>query len=65
VAIASTIFAAHSQVGGPAAVATGFRSALWVCVCFAVLAAISGLATTSIRQRTSGQIEPADVLAAA
>jgi EmrB/QacA subfamily drug resistance transporter len=65
VAIASTIFAAHGRLGGPAAVASGFRPALWVCVCFAVLAALSGLATTSRRRPNSIRIHPADALAAA
>jgi EmrB/QacA subfamily drug resistance transporter len=57
-AIASTVFAAHGRLGSPAAVTAGFRPALWACVCFAVLAAVSGIAITSSRRKASTQAEP-------
>ena len=59
-AIASAVFAAHGHLGSPAAVTAGFRPALWACVCFAVLAALSGIAITSSRREASTQAEPAD-----
>jgi EmrB/QacA subfamily drug resistance transporter len=65
-AIASAVFAAHGHLGSPAAVTAGFRPALWACVCFAVLAALSGLGIASSRRReTSTAAEPADVAVAA
>jgi EmrB/QacA subfamily drug resistance transporter len=60
-AIASAVFAAHGQLGSPAALTAGFRPALWTCVCFAVLAALSGIAISSSRRRASRRIEPADL----
>ena len=41
IAIASAVFAAHGHLGSPAAVTAGFRPALWSCVIFAVLAALT------------------------
>ena len=64
-AIASAVFAAHGHLGSPAAVTAGFRPALWACVCFAVLAALSGIAITSSRRATSTQAEPAELPIAA
>jgi EmrB/QacA subfamily drug resistance transporter len=64
-AIATAIFSAHTHPGSPAAVTEGFRPALWACVCFAVLAALSGIAITSSRPDTSTAAEPADLPAAA
>ncbi len=49
----------------PAAVTAGFRQALRTCVCFAMLAAVSGLAISSSRRQPSRQAEPADLPAAA
>ena len=60
-AIASAVFAAHGHLGSPAALTAGFRPALWTCVCFAVLAALSGIAISSSRRRASRRIEPADL----
>jgi EmrB/QacA subfamily drug resistance transporter len=51
-AIAGAVFAAHGHLGTPAAVTAGFRPALWACACFAVLAALSGIAITSPRRGT-------------
>jgi EmrB/QacA subfamily drug resistance transporter len=64
-AIAAAIFSAHGHLGSPAAVTAGFRPALWACVCFAVLAAFSGIAIGSSRRVTSSQLEPADIPLAA
>ncbi len=64
-AIASAVFAAHGHIGSPAAVTAGFRPALWACVCFAVLAALSGIAITSPRRKTSTQAQPVDLPLAA
>jgi MFS family permease len=64
-AIASAVFAAHGHLGSPAAVTAGFRPALWACVCFAVLAALSGIAMTSRRRGASTQVEAAELPAAA
>jgi EmrB/QacA subfamily drug resistance transporter len=58
-AIATAVFSAHGHLGNPAAVTAGFRPALWACVCFALLAALSGLAITSHRRETASQAEPA------
>jgi EmrB/QacA subfamily drug resistance transporter len=64
-AIASAAFAAHGHLGSPAAVTAGFRPALWACVCFAVLATVSGLAIASSRRETSTKAEPPDLPVAA
>jgi EmrB/QacA subfamily drug resistance transporter len=64
-AIASAVFAAHGHLGQPAAVTAGFRPALWTCVGFAVLAALSGFAITSRRSKASSQSEAAEVPIAA
>jgi EmrB/QacA subfamily drug resistance transporter len=64
-AIASAVFAAHGHLGSPAAVTAGFRPALWACVCFAVLAAVTGIAMTASRRATSSPVELADVPVAA
>jgi EmrB/QacA subfamily drug resistance transporter len=50
-AIGSAVFAAHGHLGSPASVTAGFRPALWACVCFAVLAAVSGVAMASRSRR--------------
>ena len=60
-AIASAVFAAHGHLGSPAAVTAGFRPALWVCACFAVLAALSALALVSSRRPASVKSEPVDL----
>jgi EmrB/QacA subfamily drug resistance transporter len=49
-AIASAAFAVHGHLGSPATVTAGFRPALWACVCFALLAALSGFAVTRFRR---------------
>jgi EmrB/QacA subfamily drug resistance transporter len=60
-AIASAVFAANGHLGSPAAVTSGFRPALWTCVCFAVLAAVSAVAMTSRHRATASRVEPADL----
>jgi EmrB/QacA subfamily drug resistance transporter len=40
-AIASAVFTAHGHLGSPASFSAGFRPALWACVTFAVLAALT------------------------
>jgi EmrB/QacA subfamily drug resistance transporter len=64
-AIVSAVFAAHGRLGSPAGVTAGFRPALWACVAFAVLAALSGLAISSARREQSRSPEPAEVPVAA
>ena len=64
-AIAGAVFSAHGHLGSPADVTAGFRPALWTCVCFALLAALSGIAIASSRRETSTQAEPAELPIAA
>lgn len=65
IAIASAVFAAHGHLGSPAAVTAGFRPALWSCVIFAVLAALSAIAITARPSRTRTDTTAADALATA
>jgi EmrB/QacA subfamily drug resistance transporter len=60
-AIATAVFSTHGHLGTPTGVTAGFRPAMWVCVCFAGLAALSAIALTSSRPDTSTQAEPAPV----
>ncbi|MGZ4313987.1 MAG: MFS transporter, partial [Solirubrobacteraceae bacterium] len=55
-----TVASVHGHVGSPAAVTAGVRPALWACVCFAALAALSGIAIASPRRAASTRPEPAD-----
>ena len=41
IAIGGAVFSANGHLGSPATVTAGFRPALWVCACFAVLAALT------------------------
>jgi EmrB/QacA subfamily drug resistance transporter len=65
IAIASAVFAAHGHLGNPAAVTAGFRPALWSCVIFAVLAALTSIAITARPTGASSDAPAADVLVAA
>ncbi len=65
IAVASAVFAAHGQLGNPAAVTAGFRPALWACVIFAVLAAVTAMAIPSHPSTTTTEITAADALVAA
>jgi EmrB/QacA subfamily drug resistance transporter len=64
-AIASAVFAAHGHLGSPAAVTAGFRPALWSCVIFAVLAALTAIAITARLSGARADTPAADALAAA
>jgi EmrB/QacA subfamily drug resistance transporter len=65
IAVASAVFAAHGHLGNPAAVTAGFRPALWACVIFAVLAAVTAMTIPSHPSTTTTEIHAADVLVAA
>jgi MFS family permease len=60
-AIGTAVFSANGHLGSPATVTAGFQPALWACACFAVLAALSGIAMTSYRRETSPHAQPAEV----
>jgi hypothetical protein len=59
-AIATAVFTAHGHLGSPAAVTAGFRPALWACVCFAVLGALSAIAMSLPGRGPATEAEPAD-----
>ena len=65
IAIGSAIFSAQGSLGNPAAVTAGFRPALWSCVVFAALAALTSVAISTRKSQTSTDTETADVLVAA
>jgi EmrB/QacA subfamily drug resistance transporter len=65
IAIASAVFAAHGHLGSPAAVTAGFRPALWSCVIFAVLAALTAIAITARPSGAPTEASAADVVAVA
>ena len=60
IAIASAVFAAHGHLGDPASVTAGFRPALWSCVVFAVLAALTAFAITGRRTEAHADTPAAD-----
>jgi EmrB/QacA subfamily drug resistance transporter len=60
IAIASTVFSAHGNLNNPPAVTAGFQPALWSCVVFAALAALSSVAITPRTSRTRADITAAD-----
>ncbi len=62
IAIASAVFSAHGSLSNPAAVTAGFRPALWSCVIFAALAALSSIAIGTRTARVSTQANAPDVL---
>jgi MFS family permease len=64
IAIASAVFSAHGNLSDPAAVTAGFRPALWSCVLFATLAALTSVAITARRSRASDTTDAADVVVA-
>jgi hypothetical protein len=47
IAIGSAVFSAHGHLGTPASVTAGFQPALWSCVAFALLAALTSMAIGS------------------
>jgi EmrB/QacA subfamily drug resistance transporter len=65
IAIASAVFAAHGHLGNPATVTAGFRPALWSCVIFAVLAALTAIGITARPSGARTDTTAADVLVAA
>lgn len=65
IAISSAVFSAHGNLSDPAAVTAGFRPALWSCVLFATLAALTSLAITTRSSRPSADTQTVDVLVAA
>jgi MFS family permease len=64
IAIASAVFSSHGNLSNPSAVTAGFQAALWSCVAFAALAALSSAAITSRALRASADTEAADTLVA-
>ena len=65
IAIASAVFAAHGNLSDPAAVTAGFRPALWSCVLFATLAALTSVAISAPPPRASDPTPAADISVAA
>jgi EmrB/QacA subfamily drug resistance transporter len=65
IAIASAVFSAYGRLGDPAAVTAGFRPALWSCVAFAALAALTSIGITARRSQAAPDTESEDVLIAA
>ncbi len=57
----SAVFSARGHLGSPAAVTSGFRPALWSCVAFATLAAVTAVGITAGRRRADAQTHTADV----
>ena len=64
IAIGSAVFSAYGKLGTPESVTAGFRPALWGCVTFAVLAALTSMAIAS-RTRVEVEKTDAEVLASA
>ena len=65
IAITSAVFAAHGDLSSPAAVTAGFRPALWSCVVFATLAALSAAAIRPPASRAHADTTAADTLVGA
>ena len=65
IAIASAVFSAHGSLSDPAAVTAGFRPALWSCVLFATLAALTSVAISARSPRASDPTYAADIPVAA
>jgi len=65
IAIGSAVFSAHGHLGSPAAVTAGFRPALWSCVIFAALAAVTAAGIAPAPRRASTRTPAADLPVAA
>jgi EmrB/QacA subfamily drug resistance transporter len=65
IAIASAVFSAHGNLSNPTSVTAGFRPALWSCVVFATLAALSSAAIRPRTSRTHADTTAADTLVGA
>jgi len=57
IAIASAVFSAHGNLRDPAAVTAGFQPALWSCVIFAALAALTSIAIGTRTSHASTDID--------
>jgi MFS family permease len=64
IAIASAVFSAHGNLSDPVAVTAGFQPALWSCVLFAALAALTSVAISARPSRTSDTPYAAAVIVA-
>ncbi|HEY5049630.1 MAG TPA: DHA2 family efflux MFS transporter permease subunit, partial [Acidothermaceae bacterium] len=62
IAIGSAVFSAHGNLSDPAAVTAGFRPALWSCVIFAALGAVTSAAITTRTSPVSRDTDVPDVL---
>jgi MFS family permease len=62
IAIASAVFSAHGNLTNPAAVTAGFRPAMWSCVIFAALAAVTSVAISTRKPHAHTDAEAPDVL---
>ena len=60
IAIGSAVFSAHGNLSTPASVTAGFQPALWACVAFAVLAALTSIAIASRKSDAAIEAKPAD-----
>lgn len=65
IATGSAVFSANGNLASPASVTAGFRPALWVCACFAALAALTALCISPWRRETVTAVEAADLPVAA
>ena len=65
IAIGSAVFSAHGHLGNPAAVNAGFRPALWSCVVFAALAAVTAAGIPAASGRAAAETHAAGVPVAA
>jgi EmrB/QacA subfamily drug resistance transporter len=62
IAIGSAVFSAHGNLSSPVAVTAGFRPALWSCVIFAALAALTSAAISTRTSHASTVAGAPDVL---
>jgi MFS family permease len=62
IAIGSAVFSANGNLGSPASVTAGFGPALWVCACFAFLAALTACWVSSRHAATVTPVEDAELL---
>jgi MFS family permease len=65
IAIASAVFSAHGDLSSPAAVTAGFRPALWSCVVFAALAAVTSFAISTRTSNADTDTNADDILVSA
>jgi MFS family permease len=62
IAIGSAVFSAHGNLSSPAAVTAGFRPALWACVIFAALGALTSVAISTRASHATTVADAPDVL---